>query len=214
MKKKESQKNTRINILTAARSEFLNCGYEKATMRKICCNAGVTTGALYFFFEDKAGLFRELVAETAAEFEAFADQAVAVEKEHSRKLVPAGKYLDGDLDSENECRMMRYLYPRREEFLILMTKARGSEFEWFPNKMRALMTAAFEDFFHLYVPEREDNTALYDLVPLLVSWRLNSYLDLLSENLPLEEMLVRTDLIARYAAGGWNAIVKTKHVRI
>jgi len=210
MSEKESKKDTRVKILSAARTEFLNCGYEKTTMRSICKKAGVTTGALYFFFENKAGLFRALVARTAEELEVFFHQAVAAEKRYSRQLVLAGKELDGDMDSESECRMMRYFYPRREEFLILMTKAQGSEYELFRDKMRTLMTAAFEDFIHLYVQEQEISAALYDLVPLLVSWRINSYLELLKENLPLEEMLIRTDLIARYAAGGWNAIVKVK----
>lgn len=208
MSEKEHKKDTKIKILSAARSEFLKCGYEKTTMRSICKSAGVTTGALYFFFENKAELFRVLVARTAEEFKDFCHQAVTAEKDYCRQLVRDGKELDGEMDSENECQMMRYLYPRRDEFLILMTKAEGSEFELFRDEMRVLMTTAFEDFVRLYVQGRKDSAALYDLVPLLVSWRMNSYLELLKEKLPLEETLIRTDLIARYAAGGWNAIVR------
>lgn len=177
-------------------------------MRSICRKAGVTTGALYFFFENKADLFRTLVARMVGEFEAFCRETAAAEKEVCRQLVIDGKELDGDMDSESDCRLMRYLYSRREEFLILMTKSQGSEYESFPDQMRAQMTAAFEDFFHLYVKDQSNAAALYELVPLLVSFRINSYLTLLKENLPLEEILIRTDLIARYAAGGWNAIVK------
>jgi len=39
-------------------------GYMNASLRNICRNAGVTTGALYFFFEDKADLFRAITKET------------------------------------------------------------------------------------------------------------------------------------------------------
>ena len=35
----------------------------KASLRNICKNAGVTTGALYFFFKDKDELFRSIVEE-------------------------------------------------------------------------------------------------------------------------------------------------------
>jgi len=36
-------------------------GYQGASLRNICKNAGVTTGALYFFFRDKEELFDYLV---------------------------------------------------------------------------------------------------------------------------------------------------------
>ena len=44
---------TEAKLLASAKSEFLEKGYAKASLRKICANAGMTTGALYFFFKDK-----------------------------------------------------------------------------------------------------------------------------------------------------------------
>ena len=40
---------TRDSILRSAEAEFAEFGYEKASLRHICANAGVTTGALYFY---------------------------------------------------------------------------------------------------------------------------------------------------------------------
>ncbi len=48
-------------LLKAAREEFMQKGYNKASLRTICANAGMTTGALYFFFENKADLFAAIV---------------------------------------------------------------------------------------------------------------------------------------------------------
>nr|MCR4866696.1 TetR/AcrR family transcriptional regulator [Lachnospiraceae bacterium] len=48
-------------LLNAAKKEFLEKGYNKASLRNICAQAGVTTGALYFFFENKAELFAAIV---------------------------------------------------------------------------------------------------------------------------------------------------------
>ena len=53
-------------ILDAAKKEFLEKGFMKASLRSICKKAGVTTGALYFFFEDKDDLFASLVQEPLA----------------------------------------------------------------------------------------------------------------------------------------------------
>ena len=47
-------KETRKKLLECAKKEFLAKGYMKASLRNICKDAGVTTGALYFFFKDKA----------------------------------------------------------------------------------------------------------------------------------------------------------------
>ncbi len=51
----------RDQLIKAARDEFIKKGYSKASLRTICAKAGVTTGALYFFFENKAELFSAVV---------------------------------------------------------------------------------------------------------------------------------------------------------
>lgn len=55
---------TRERLLEAGREEFLEKGFEKASLRKICERSNVTTGALYFFFENKEDLFHQIVYET------------------------------------------------------------------------------------------------------------------------------------------------------
>lgn len=54
--------DTQKNLIKAAISEFAEHGYQKSSLRRICAKAGVTTGALYFFFEDKEDLFTSVVA--------------------------------------------------------------------------------------------------------------------------------------------------------
>ena len=44
-------------LLSAAKEEFLNKGFEKASLTDICKAAGVTTGALYKRFNGKEDLF-------------------------------------------------------------------------------------------------------------------------------------------------------------
>ena len=61
--KQNENKETRQHLLECAKKEFLEKGYMKASLRNICKEAGVTTGALYFFFKDKEALFGALVEE-------------------------------------------------------------------------------------------------------------------------------------------------------
>ena len=58
---------TKDNLIAAATIEFANKGYAHASLREICSRAGVTTGALYFFFKSKDDLFRQVIAPFASE---------------------------------------------------------------------------------------------------------------------------------------------------
>ena len=57
-------------LLDSARKEFMERGFLKAELKRICENAGVTTGAMYRHFKDKDAFFCALV-----------DDAIAVTKQ-------------------------------------------------------------------------------------------------------------------------------------
>src|SRR6218665_29763 len=54
---------TRQKVLDAARSLFAERGYEPATIRDIAKGAGMSTGAVFANFQDKAELFETVLAE-------------------------------------------------------------------------------------------------------------------------------------------------------
>lgn len=57
---------THERILKSGLAAFLEEGFEKANLRRICKAAGVTTGAFYKHFKDKEALFSELVEPLAS----------------------------------------------------------------------------------------------------------------------------------------------------
>ena len=59
----------RIAIINSAKNEFLNNGYENASMRNIAKNANMTVGNLYRYFENKDAIHKEVVGETLAEID-------------------------------------------------------------------------------------------------------------------------------------------------
>jgi len=52
-----------MKVLNAARNLFSEEGYEGATIRDIAAAAGMSTGAVFANFRDKADLFREIMTE-------------------------------------------------------------------------------------------------------------------------------------------------------
>lgn len=57
----DEEADTKRRLVAAATDEFFACGYSGASLRQICSRAGVTTGALYFFFENKQDLLRSVI---------------------------------------------------------------------------------------------------------------------------------------------------------
>lgn len=73
---KEEAAQTRQDLLAAALTVFSRKGYEAARLEDIAEIAGVTRGAIYFHFDNKAGLFMALVEDASALGGQAIDQAV------------------------------------------------------------------------------------------------------------------------------------------
>ncbi len=138
----DNDKETKKKLLECAMKEFSEKGYMKASIRNICKEAGVTTGALYFFFKDKEDLFGNLVAETLYGLEYiieqhFIEEVTATEAlsggDMSVAALAAAQGFDDDMAIARE--VIRYLFRHKDVIELLLTKAQGSCYENLPDKM-------------------------------------------------------------------------------
>ena len=81
-----NEKETKRKLQECAMKEFLEKGYMKASLRNICREAGVTTGALYFFFKDKEDLFASLVDEPIRQLQIALQDHFSAEMEVTKKV--------------------------------------------------------------------------------------------------------------------------------
>ncbi|BAQ24136.1 TetR/AcrR family transcriptional regulator [Streptococcus troglodytae] len=130
MVKKDETLN--LEILNSAKKEFLTYGYQEASLRRICKNAGVTTGALYKRYSGKEALFGTLLEPTV--------QAIEMMKQ---------KYLQNDYQLLRENRLsqmwnksldeltdiMHFIYDHEDSMRLLLFKSHGSTFETFQQQM-------------------------------------------------------------------------------
>lgn len=124
--KLENNKETRERLIESARAEFTEKGYTKASLRKICADAGVTTGALYFFFKDKEDLFVAIVEQPFDELKKILIGHFATEKEIP--LSEMYEHINGGHD-ELSAALIHQLYANYEAFMLLLTKSQGTRFE-------------------------------------------------------------------------------------
>lgn len=85
---------TKARLLWAATEEFAANGYRRTTLRKICDTAGVTTGAVYFFFDNKEDLFHEVISPVTE----FLPDVMRQHYAESRKKLEEGEISKGDDD--------------------------------------------------------------------------------------------------------------------
>lgn len=125
---------TRELLIKSAKAEFMEKGYNKASLRSICANAGVTTGALYFFFKDKGDLYKQCIGEAV-------DGLNNILKTHFDNDNLIIESIDFDLECEGEDHselaqmLIHHIYKNYDEIILLLTKSQGSEYENFVDEL-------------------------------------------------------------------------------
>ena len=82
--------DTQKKILEVGRREFLEKGYQGASMRAVVKQAGFTQGAFYGYYASKEALFDALVSEAA---DGLVEQFKAAQEAHF-DLIPEGRTAD------------------------------------------------------------------------------------------------------------------------
>lgn len=123
-------KETKERLLESAKAEFAEKGYTKASLRKICAGACVTTGALYFFFKDKEDLFTAIVGRPFDGLKEILLRHFADERDilTSSDISKMKEHIDGGHD-EIASALIHHLYSNYDAFMLLLTKSQGSKFE-------------------------------------------------------------------------------------
>ena len=119
---------TRQLLLQCAKKEFMEKGYSKASLRSICKEAGVTTGALYFFFQDKDDLFCSLVSDSMMQIMKLIKEHQELEENEAKEEILSSNH---DMESERILVevLVHEMYRNRDEMLLLVNGAQGSSLE-------------------------------------------------------------------------------------
>ena len=124
-------------LLSAAMEEFLDKGYENASLKEICGKAGVTTGALYTRFDGKEDLFNALVEDTVRGMEQY---GTAVSEEELKKLSDQQLYDLFSMSAEANLGWLRFLYERKDSFKLLIKCASSTRYADFHRERAQKMS--------------------------------------------------------------------------
>ncbi len=202
--KLESQ--TREKLLKAAKTEFMEKGYAKASLRSICKQADVTTGALYFFFQDKEDLFGSLVEEPLNQMHMYMKQHYMWELQELNNS-PMDK-CDFSEDSKTALMIVSYMFQFHDAFVLLLTKANGSKYENCTDEFVKLTEAHYRIFADrmsiYYKTDRVDDYTIHWLAHL----QIFSFVQLITHNITREDAIKQMDTIVKFMISGWFGIYK------
>ena len=119
----EVEQTTLHLILSAAMQEFLEKGFKSASLRNIVKTAGVTTGALYGYYDSKEDLFEALVGK---HYNFLLDCFRKAQKEFAE--IPPEEQPDNLTSTSGECmyEMLLYAYEHLNEFKLILCCSEGN----------------------------------------------------------------------------------------
>ena len=145
-------------ILKSARIEFTQFGYRAASVRRICKEAGVTTGALYKRYKGKEDLFAELVRPTLEQLELLELQR----REHYYNILKEDKLFRlQSYNIEDMQTLMAILYEYKQDIQLILFKSEGSLYTNFKNNIASYDIDETYDYL-LKVHERKKISYLPD----------------------------------------------------
>ena len=120
--------NAHQRIIKAATAEFLEHGFENASMRRIAENSGITAGALYKHFVNKEDMFSALVEPTITELLELFDKMQTESLEQLPKVGINEIWKDYGGDA---ALFMQFIYSHFSAFRLIVCCSHGTKYESF-----------------------------------------------------------------------------------
>lgn len=193
-------------ILECAKEEFMEKGFEGASMRAIAERAGYTTGMLYGRFADKSQLFRELVSAAADDrlfgyFSGAEDAFAAFPAD--RQYREMHSYVGEKVDV-----MMDIIYDNFDAFKLIVCKSAGSGYEYYIDQMIEIETKNTMRFIRaLNEAGIPINEVRADLSHMLSSAMFNGIFEVVAHDLPREEAKHYVVQVEEFFNAGWDKLL-------
>ncbi len=188
-------------LIKAAKEEFMEKGYNKASLRNICAKAGVTTGALYFFFENKEDLYEEIVGGPRKELAELIKRHMEEDKESAKNVTI---FDDMFLDHSEEADMfVECIYKNYDSFILMLTKGKEGELEKWTDYFVKLIEKTSTDMMMEIPAFKED--------PFMTHWVshtiVDSFIHVMLHESKEEEAKKQIRKILNFIVKGWASVV-------
>ncbi|MBP5357797.1 MAG: TetR/AcrR family transcriptional regulator [Treponema sp.] len=206
----ESSTETKKRLLESAKKEFLEKGFNGASLRTIAANAGVTTGAMYRHFKDKNAFFCALVDDAIEYTKKIV--SIAGPENHLEMLAPdmQKKHLENEVQTVND--FIDYMFENFDVFKLLLTKAAGSEHENFQEEICEIYTKNCQETFKWMYKNKIATKKLSPMtVHFMASTVINAYCDIILHNMSKKDAVACIKDIMEFTRYGCMHLMGTSY---
>ena len=205
----EDSRETKQKLIESAKVEFIEKGYMKASLRTICKNAGVTTGAMYFFFNDKNDLFAGVVGGPLTELRTVIESHMLAEIKEMDHYTPGQQY-DMQEDMKAATDVVKTLFKYKDEYELLITRSQGSSFENIIDDMADMLNSHYRDMFWTmkgYKSAKQMTKEDKFIVHWMAHDQVDIFVHLLTHCKNEKEALKQLKGMFSYIIGGWFSVI-------
>ena len=195
---------TEKRILETAKKEFLERGFQGTSMRRIAALAGVTTGALYGYFDSKEKIFDSLVEDSYnAVMNAYKDAHVEF------AALPYDTQVSGMGDITAKCVewCLEYIYDHLDEFRLILMCSEGTRYTNMVDEMMKIEEESTEEFISLM---RKNGMEIPEIDPLLehmvTSGYFTSFFEVVRHSVPREDARIYIHNLQAFYKAGWERL--------
>lgn len=193
-----------VRVMAAVKEEFLEKGFEGASVRSIAARAGMSSAGLYRHYRDKKDMF-------AASVQPLLDQINVWMEKHKRckyDLVDQ-KADSSDLFGQSLVDLIKeVVYPNKEEFRMLLCCAQGTEYE---NFIHDFVSGQQDDLAQAIRYMRQQGYPAEELTEEELHMLLSAYMSAVFEpvihDYSEEKTLHCLDTINKFFLPGWMRIM-------
>lgn len=187
-------------IISAALDEFLQKGFDKASLRTIAKNADVTVGAIYTRYKTKDILFVSLVSPLIEKIKAAFTEIKG--DYFSENISTQENSMLKNMQIESDA-ILHILFDDYDRAKLLLCSSRGS---------------SLENFFKMIVDKKIEETSLFfksagienlsdNVIRLFVNAQFNMYFEIINEGYSLNEAKEMMNVAIVYHTGGWLSLI-------
>lgn len=196
---------THERILSCGRDAFLHEGFERASLRAICAQAGVTTGAFYKHFADKQALFVALVQPTIDTFLAVYEQAC---RQSNASLAQGDTTATQEENLRVDRAFVALMYDHRTAFELLFRHAGGTPYEHFTDEMAEReIRFSHQQYDELEARGSSVRRLTDDQMRVLVRAHLDCLAAPILRGCTREEALSHAETVATFFWAGWRETI-------
>lgn len=192
-------------ILDAAKEEFLEKGFQNASLRRIVKAAGVTTGAFYRYYPTKEALFEALVKPHADRIMGFFDEGLTTIRE-----LPAEEQTGAMSEVTGDCigKILDYVYDHYDCVKLLICCAGGTVYEHFIHDMvEKEVDATYRYIEAVRSTGHEMPEIDHELCHMISSGMFSGMFEMVVHDMEKEAAVKRIRQLREFHTGGWARIM-------